>query len=314
MKVLKTIYLENHRDHDNKPFPPVVLAIGYFDGVHLGHQQVIKKAVEIANEKGIDSAVMTFYPHPSVVLKRENPHTRHISPIEEKKELMEELGVDHLYLVHFTESLADLLPQEFVDHYFIDLQVKHVVAGFDFSYGRLGKGTMETLPFHSRGSFEQTTINPVNDESGKISSTRIRSALVDGRIEEAKSLLGRPYYVKGKVVPGDQRGRTIGVPTANIHMNEEYYIPRTGVYAVTVDLDGKSIPGMANLGYKPTFHANKKEPVLEVHLFDVNKDLYNQTLKVQFHQFIRDEKKFSGVEELINQIKEDEEKIRMFFS
>ncbi|MEQ6391210.1 riboflavin biosynthesis protein RibF [Bacillaceae bacterium S4-13-58] len=311
---MKTIYLENHQVIDSNQFPPVVLAIGYFDGVHLGHQQVIKKAVEIAQEKGLDSAVMTFFPHPSVVLKREKPHTRYISPIVDKKELMKSLGVEHLYLVHFTEELANLLPQEFVDRFFIDLQVKHVVAGFDFSYGRLGKGTMETLPFHSRGAFEQTTINPVNDQVGKISSTRIRNALVNGKIEEANFLLGRPYYIKGKVVLGDQRGRTIGVPTANIHMDGEYFIPRTGVYAVTVEIGGKSFTGMANLGYKPTFHSDKNEPILEVHLFDVHKDLYDRNLKVEFHRFIRDEEKFSGIDELIKQIKEDEEKIRLFFS
>ncbi len=235
------------------------MALGYFDGVHLGHQKVIQTAKQIADQYGYKSAVMTFHPHPSVVLGRSQQHVRFITPLKEKEKQIAKLGVDYLYVVEFTPEFAYLLPQQFVDEYIIGLGVKHVVAGFDFTYGRLGKGTMETLPFHSREQFTQTVIPKQTFGEEKISSTYIRQRLAEGDVEQLPHLLGRWYEVTGTVIHGDKRGRTIGFPTANVALDDDYMIPRIGVYAVTVTIDDNTWTGVCNVGYKPTFHAQQQK-------------------------------------------------------
>ncbi|MFD1018230.1 bifunctional riboflavin kinase/FAD synthetase [Thalassobacillus hwangdonensis] len=292
---------------------PTIMAVGFFDGVHLGHQKLIKTAVELAEQSGKQSAVMTFDPHPSVVLKKEQQHVKYITPLADKIYFLERMGVDRLYVVRFTESLAELLPQQFVDHFFIGLNVDHVVAGFDFSYGRMGKGNMESLPFHSREQFTQTTIPKVERNGEKVSSTRVREAIKNGELPEVTDLLGRPLSVQGEVIKGDQRGRTIGFPTANIHISDAYLLPKVGVYAVAINVRGKWYHGMANLGYKPTFYDEAEKPSLEVYIFDFNGDIYGEDVKVEWHAFIREEKKFNGIDALIAQLHSDEEEIRRFF-
>ncbi|WLR52382.1 bifunctional riboflavin kinase/FAD synthetase [Bacillus tianshenii] len=284
---------------------PKVLALGFFDGVHRGHQQVIQTAKQIADEKAIKSAVMTFHPHPSVVLRKGKQHVRYITPPQEKAEQIEKLGIDILYIVKFDHGLSDLLPQEFVDEFLIRLNVKHVVAGFDFSYGRLGKGKMETLPFHSRGNFAQTTVGKVEKGSEKVSSTLIRQKIESGEVDELSQLLGRPYTVHGIVVHGDKRGRTIGFPTANVQLLDKFLMPPVGVYAVQIDVKGKRYDGVCNLGYKPTFHDNKEEPILEVHIFQFDGDIYEEEVSVMWVQRIRAEQKFDSVDALIAQIEQD---------
>ncbi|MFG6118295.1 bifunctional riboflavin kinase/FAD synthetase [Thalassobacillus sp. B23F22_16] len=310
---MKITELKYPHDFNKENFPPSVLALGFFDGVHKGHQELISTSVEKARETGLNSAVMTFYPHPSVVLKKQEQHVAYITPMREKQQVLEELGVEQLFIVKFDEQLADLLPQEFVDQFLIQLNVRHVVAGFDYSYGRMGRGNMETLPFHSRGMFDQTVIDKVEDHGEKISSTRIRRELKQGNMSEVARLLARPFSTYGKVVQGDQRGRTIGFPTANIALNEDYLLPKVGVYAVRVKYKGKLYPGMANLGFKPTFNEEKEKPNLEVYIFDFSGNIYNEGLDVYWHAFIRDEKKFNGVEALVEQLKQDERHIRQFF-
>ncbi|MCD5322730.1 MULTISPECIES: bifunctional riboflavin kinase/FAD synthetase [Pontibacillus] len=293
--------------------PDTVMAVGYFDGVHRGHQEVIRTAKQIADETGRTSAVMTFHPHPSVVLKKETQHVQYITPLEDKIKVLEDLGIDRVYLVTFNKDLAGLLPQEFVNHYFIGLNVSHVVAGFDFSYGKMGKGTMETLPAHGGDALSQTVVSKVTDHNKKISSTLIRQSIREGNIDLANELLGRPYRVRGTVITGDQRGRTIGFPTANLDVSEEYLLPKVGVYAVKVEHRGSSYFGMANIGYKPTFQDTKVLSV-EINLFDYEGDLYGDQLEVEWHAFIRDEVKFNGVDHLIHQLQKDEAEIRNFFA
>ncbi|KGP92902.1 riboflavin biosynthesis protein RibF [Pontibacillus chungwhensis BH030062] len=293
--------------------PDTVLAVGYFDGVHRGHQEVIRTAKQIADETGRTSAVMTFHPHPSVVLKKETQHVKYITPLEDKIKVLEDLGIDRVYLVTFNKDLAGLLPQEFVNHYFIGLHVSHVVAGFDFTYGRMGKGTMDTLPTHGGEYLSQTVVSKVTEHEKKISSTLIRDSIREGNIALANELLGRPYQIRGKVVTGDQRGRTIGFPTANLYVSEEYLLPKVGVYAVKVLYNNSSYYGMANIGYKPTFQDTRVLSV-EINLFDFEKDLYGEELTVEWHAFIRDEEKFNGVDHLIEQLQKDEAEIRNFFA
>jgi riboflavin kinase / FMN adenylyltransferase len=285
--------------------PNTVLALGYFDGVHLGHIQVIKTAKDIAVSKGYKSAVMTFDPHPSVVLNENRSTTEYITPLEDKKELIRELGIDYLYIVEFTPVFANLLPQEFVDDYIIGLNIKHVVAGFDFSYGKMGKGNMETLPFHSREVFTQTTVEKLTSHEDKISSTVIRRLIQGGEVSKLHSLLGRYYYVKGKVIHGDARGRTIGFPTANVSLTANYIPPATGVYAVKINVKSKWYIGVCNIGVKPTFNKNNDTPTIEVHILDFDDEIYGDHVIVEWHKRIRAEKKFNSITDLTDQIKRD---------
>ncbi|MGE6203297.1 bifunctional riboflavin kinase/FAD synthetase [Guptibacillus hwajinpoensis] len=301
---MKTIYLSH--PHQLKSEHPAVMALGYFDGIHRGHQKVISTAKEIADDKGVESAVMTFYPHPSVVLGKSTPQTEAITPLDDKIELIEQLGIDVLYIVKFDTTIAGLTPQQFVDDYIIALSVVHVVAGFDFTYGSKGRGTMDSLPFHARNKFSQTVIDKVSQHDEKVSSTLIRSYIREGAVQNVKAVLGRNYTVKGTVVQGDQRGRTIGFPTANVDLKDEYLVPATGVYAVRMKTEGSWMNGVCNVGYKPTFYDEKPDqPSLEVHVFDYSGNLYGSFVEVEFHQKIRGEVKFSSVDDLIAQIGQD---------
>lgn len=311
---MKTIRLSHPHQYQVNDFPPLVVALGYFDGVHRGHQKVILTAKEIAKQRNIQSAVMTFDPHPSVILKKDVKHIEYITPLNEKAAFIESLGIDILFVVEFTETFASLLPQQFVDQYIIGLNIQHVVAGFDFTYGRLGKGTMETLPFHSREQFTQTVIEKQMDVDRKISSTLIRNVLRSGDVQYAAKLLGRPHQVRGRVVHGEKRGRKIGFPTANIEVNDNYLIPPTGVYAVSVIIDQQEYFGVCNIGYKPTFHAEKgNKPNIEVHIFQFDKRIYDKELTIQWFKRIRSEQKFNSVEELIQQIHQDKREAEQFF-
>ncbi|TYR82763.1 bifunctional riboflavin kinase/FAD synthetase [Priestia megaterium] len=311
---MEMIEIQHPHHFQREAIQKSVLALGYFDGVHLGHQQVIKTAKQLAEEKKIASAVMTFTPHPSVVLGRNIQHIDMITPLEEKKRLIEQMGIDLLYVVHFNKSFASLLPQEFVDQYIIGLNVQHVVAGFDYTYGKLGKGTMETLPFHARSAFTQTIVDKLTNDKEKISSTLTRENLASGNMQRVTDLLGRHYEVSGTVVHGEKRGRQIGFPTANISLDGDYLLPRTGVYAVELKVRDTWHEAVCNVGYKPTFHDDLKKPTVEVHLLAFNEQIYGQKVRIKWHKLIRSEKKFSSVEDLVKQISLDKEETQRYFS
>lgn len=294
-------------------YPPLALAMGYFDGVHRGHQQVILEAKNLAEEKGICSGVMTFDPHPSVVLGRTKQQTQYITPLTEKIKIIEELGIDYLFIINFTVEFANLLPQEFIDQYVIGLNVTHVVAGFDFTYGRMGKGTMETLPFHSRNQFSYSVVPKFTQDDEKVSSTRIRNLLKEGKTDALFPLLGRFYTTTGIVINGDKRGRTIGFPTANVDIVDEYIIPPLGVYAVRFKVDTLWYDGVCNIGYKPTFNKDSLRPSVEVHIFDFNKDIYGKEVVIEWHLHLRKEQKFSGIKELVAQIERDKQNSLNYF-
>jgi riboflavin kinase/FMN adenylyltransferase len=310
---LEVIKLRFPYDITNVEFPPLAMAMGYFDGVHRGHQQVILEAKKHAEEKRICSAVMTFDPHPSVVLGKMEQQIQYITPLSEKIKIIEELGIDYLFIINFTTEFANLLPQEFIDQYVIRLNVMHVVAGFDFTYGRMGKGTMETLPFHSRDQFSYSVVPKFTQGDQKVSSTRIRTLLKEGKTDALLSLLGRFYTTSGKVIHGDKRGRTIGFPTANVDLNDDYMIPPTGVYAVRMKVETLWYNGVCNIGYKPTFNKEALHPSVEVHLFDFNKDIYGEEVVIEWHLPLRKEQKFSGIEELVAQIERDKQNSLDYF-
>ncbi|WRP08486.1 bifunctional riboflavin kinase/FAD synthetase [Rossellomorea aquimaris] len=312
---MKVITVHHPHSISKNDFPSLVLALGYFDGVHRGHQGVIRAAVEKAKELNACSAVMTFDPHPSVVLGHKHKHIHYITPLEDKKEIIEELGVDYLFIVRFTSEFASLIPQDFVDQYIIGLNALHVVAGFDYSYGRLGKGTMETLPFHSRDMFTSTTISKLTDDNSKVSSTFVRECLKEGDVKKVRQLLGRPFKMKGTVIHGDKRGRKIGFPTANIELAYDYLTPKVGVYAVRMKIHDKWFDGVCNIGYKPTFkNPDEYSLSIEVHIFDFHASIYGEEVYIEWYERIRDEQKFSGIEELISQIQKDKDKAIHYFS
>ncbi|MEN1934309.1 bifunctional riboflavin kinase/FAD synthetase [Paenibacillus sp. 102] len=311
---MKLIHLTHPHKQNKIELPPTVMALGFFDGIHLGHQRVIRTAKQIADERGCRSAVMTFHPHPSVVLGKKEAHVEYITPPFIKEKVIASLGIDILYVVKFDESFARLLPQQFVDEYIIGLNVKHVVAGFDYSYGRLGKGTMETLPFHARGEFTQTVIEKVEFQEEKVSSTALRKLIRNGEMEQIPSILGRAYIVEGAVVHGDKRGRQIGFPTANVALSEEYLLPPIGVYAVRLKVHDEWHDGVCNIGYKPTFKEDERKLSIEVHLFHFNEDIYDQVVAVEWHIRIREERKFNGIDELVAQIAKDKKIAQEYFS
>lgn len=315
MKTVKVYMLHHPHSLQKKNLPSLVMALGFFDGVHTGHQQVILAAVEKARNQGMKSAVMTFDPHPSVVLGNKHKQIKYITPIDEKVKRIEALGADYLFVVRFTSDFAALEPQQFVDQYVIGLHVKHVVAGFDYTYGRLGKGTMETMPFHSRGAFTSTIIDKWEYHQEKVSSTKIRQLLREGNVEEAAGLLGRPYEVQGTVIHGDKRGRKIGFPTANVEVEEDYLIPETGVYAVRLKVKEEWHDGVCNIGYRPTFkHPDEHSLSVEVHIFDFDRSIYGEEVAIKWYARLRGEEKFNGIEALVAQIDKDKQSAVAYFA
>lgn len=291
------------------------MALGYFDGVHLGHQKVIGTAKQIAEEKGLTLAVMTFHPHPSHVLGRDKEPKDLITPLEDKINQIEQLGTEVLYVVKFNEVFASLSPKQFIDQYIIGLNVQHAVAGFDFTYGKYGKGTMETMPDDLDGKAGCTMVEKLTEQDKKISSSYIRTALQNGDVELANVLLGQPYFIKGIVIHGDKRGRTIGFPTANVGLNNSYIVPPTGVYAVKAEVNGEVYNGVCNIGYKPTFYEKRPEqPSIEVNLFDFDQEVYGAAIKIEWYKRIRSERKFNGIKELTEQIEKDKQEAIRYLS
>nr|WP_245628150.1 riboflavin biosynthesis protein RibF [Shouchella shacheensis] len=289
------------------------MALGYFDGVHKGHRTVIETAKNIASECGLQSAVMTFHPHPKEVLANPKEPMRYLTPMQEKEARIRELDVDVLYEIHFTRGFSHLTPQQFVDQFIVGLSVLHVVAGFDFTYGVKGEGDMERLSEYAKGRFMQTTVEKVTKADDKISSTRIRHLLTEGDVGKIEELLGTPYSIRGTVAHGDKRGRQIGFPTANVQLDDRYMIPRVGVYVATLEYGGVLYQGMANVGFKPTFVETAPEPSIEVNIFDFDQQIYDQQVKVTFLQRIRSEQKFNGIEEIKAQLGEDQRQAKAFF-
>ncbi|WP_027414649.1 bifunctional riboflavin kinase/FAD synthetase [Aneurinibacillus terranovensis] len=281
-----------------------VLAMGYFDGVHIGHRRVIQQAIDCARSLGVPAAVMTFDPHPREVLGQSG-YTQYLTPLEEKLKQLDKMGVDMAYVVNFDISFAAIYPEDFIDEFLMRLHPKHIVVGFDYTFGHKGAGTAFTLQEHARGRYQLDVISPINRFGEKVSSTLIREYLYSGKIKEANQFLGRPYRVSGFVGHGEKRGRTIGFPTANIDLAAPYIIPKNGVYGVRVWYDGRAYNGVMNVGIKPTFENERKFKTLEVFILDFMGDLYGKQLDVEFLFFIREEQKFSGVEALISRIQQD---------
>jgi riboflavin kinase/FMN adenylyltransferase len=280
-----------------------IVTIGNFDGVHQGHQELIKLAIEKGKEKNLRTMAVTFDPHPIKCIKP-GDHPPIITPLEQKIELLNHFGIDDILVIEFSNEFANLTAAEFTEDILVNiLKVKGIVVGKDYMFGKNRKGNINLLKeYGQKHGFEVFVPEFVKFSEKRISSTLIRKAVMNGRLDEAKSMLGRFYQIRGTVVHGRNRGNKIGFPTANLELIDEL-CPKTGVYAVIPEIDGIKYKGVANIGYSPTFDDHKF--TVEVHFIDFREDLYGRKIKVNFIQRLRGEKKFSGIEELSQQISKD---------
>jgi riboflavin kinase/FMN adenylyltransferase len=278
------------------------VAIGVFDGVHVGHQQVLSTLDEHGG--GLTRVAMTFGTHPAVVLAPEQTPTR-LSTLKRRFELLEASGIERIAVLSFDESMRDMTSEDFVDRFLVQgLGARFVAVGSGFRFGRDASGTTDTLAdLGARRGFHVEVVQIVCHDDDEIRSTLIRQRLELGDVEGAAVMLGRPYEMEGIVVPGDGRGRQLGVPTANVSFPAVLTIPSHGVYAVSVGIDGTDYPGVANLGVRPTFDGT--EQVLEVHVLDYDMNLYGKQIRVGFVGRIRDERRFASVDDLLTQIRTD---------
>ncbi|WP_227766591.1 bifunctional riboflavin kinase/FAD synthetase [Zhaonella formicivorans] len=285
-----------------------VVALGNFDGIHLGHRKLIAGVVEKAKQTNCSSVVLTFDPHPEQVLFPERPLKLLLSN-KKKSELIAQLGVRKLVYLPFDLKLAQLSPEEFVRQVLVQgLNVKSVFVGFNYTFGRKASGTTETLSKLGRElGFELQVIPPVKVKGEIVSSTSIREALEKGRVEKARELLGYWPVLSGRVVSGQQKGRTIGFPTANLQVDDNILIPKNGVYASLVKLGNKRYYGMTNIGKKPTL-AEDLPITIEINIFGFSRDIYGEELEVSFCHRLRDEQKFASLYDLKAQLDMDYKK------
>jgi len=279
------------------------VTIGNFDGVHVGHQTLIKTLNQRAKQKGLKSVVFTFHPHPLRIIGSEPPPF--LTQTEQKLELLQEMEPDYILCLPFTQEVAEMSPEEFVRIYLVHgLNTKDLVIGHDYTFGKGRRGNYELLQELGRQyGFKVEQLQAIIKDADVVSSTRIRSLIQEGRVEEARPLLGRFYQVTGKVITGQKRGGPLlGIPTANLELEDEI-VPKIGVYAVWAEHKGNYYPAVANLGNNPTF--GQETPSVEVHICDFAQDIYNHQLGVHFVKRLREEKKFSGIEELLSQIHAD---------
>ena len=283
---------------------PCVLALGNFDGVHLGHRRLLEHGLGQAVRLGVGLSVLIFEPHPLKVLFPER-ELKLLSTTAERLLYLETIGVQTVYHLPFTREMANTSPEQFVEEILLPLGVIHVVVGFNYSFGAQGRGNPELLQaLGKKHGFGVSVLQAQSIAGRVISSSSIRKALLHGDIRLASSLLGRPPCLRGTVVHGEERGRQLGYPTANLLSSEDYLIPKRGVYAVWAYLDGKRVSGMMNIGMKPTFH-DLYTTMVEVHFFDFSGDLYGTEIMVHIAQRLRDERKFNGIDELLMQLKKD---------
>ncbi|MGO3728536.1 MAG: riboflavin biosynthesis protein RibF, partial [Enterococcus viikkiensis] len=286
------------------PAGDCVLVLGFFDGVHRGHQEVINTGKKIAQEKNLKLAVMTFNQHPAVVFQKvQSTPIKYLSTLKQKEEQMAKLGVDLLYEVAFTSGFAALDPQTFVDQYIVGLHGKVAVSGFDYNFGKDQSADAKYLPKYAKDRFEVVTVakKTEKNEKEKISSSRIRRLLSEGRLEEANHLLGYIYEVSGTVIHGEARGRTLGYPTANIQVPEDMNLPKEGVYVNQIKVGDQWYPAMGSIGHNDTFGPNRMLTV-EINILDFDQEIYGEKVKVRWYHMLRGQVAFESVDGLVKQL------------
>lgn len=318
-----------------KKLANAIVTIGTFDGVHFGHQKIIKQLVQKAKADNGESVILTFFPHPRMIIDPENQDLKMINTINEKAEILNRLGVDHLIITPFTRDFSNQLPEDYIKNILVDnIGTKHIIIGYDHRFGKDRSGNLNVLKTagkHFGFTVEEIMEQDIHDVA--VSSTKIRQALLAGDVELANDYLGYPFSIFGRVIKGDKIGRTIGFPTANIFVEEIYkLIPGDGIYAVTVEMSSEfevepseaGIPqapgsepkttyqGMAYIGQRPTINGMTRN--IEVNIFDFNREIYGQDIKMNFLKFLRHDVKFTGLEALTVQLQKDKEATLAYFN
>ncbi|WP_299284477.1 bifunctional riboflavin kinase/FAD synthetase [uncultured Mucilaginibacter sp.] len=330
-----------HNIQEFKPLQNAVVTIGTFDGVHLGHRKIIARLQEVARQIGGETVILTFFPHPRMILHPEDQNLKLITTIEEKAELLAGLGIDHLIITPFSRDFSNLSAEEYIREILVNrIGTKKIVIGYDHRFGKDRSGGLaELLQFAPIYNYQVEEITEQDVNEVAVSSSRIRKAVLNGEVGLANQYLGYAFFITGKVIRGDQIGRTLGYPTANLFIEESYkLIPADGIYAVEIravseergaenQKGDRTLPnpnsplpaphtshlkGMAYIGHRPTINGMTRN--IEVNIFDFNQDIYNQTLQMSFHSFIRHDIKFAGLEELTEQLGRDKESVLAYFS
>ena len=296
--------------HSIKEFNPTkqtIVTLGTFDGVHIGHRKIIERLVSNAVANGGETVILTFFPHPRMILQ-DGSDIKLLNTIDEKSSLLEKCGVNHLIIHPFDQEFSRLTAEEFVEEILVNqFHLKTIIIGHDHRFGRNRTANIDDLiEFGKQFSFEVEQISAQEIDEVSVSSTKIRNALIDGNCQLANEYLGYPYFLTGSVEKGKSLGRTINFPTANLKVDETYkLIPKNGVYVVSAILNNQTVFGMMNIGFNPTVNGEKQS--IEIHFFNWETDLYNQKIQVNIHERIRDEQKFDSIEELKRQLLLDQE-------
>ncbi|MRX69155.1 riboflavin kinase / FMN adenylyltransferase [Flavobacterium resistens] len=294
-----------HSINDFHSTKKTILTLGTFDGVHIGHKKILERITQNTENGKYESLVLTFFPHPRMVLQ-EKSEIKLLNTIAEKTKLLEATGIENLIIHPFNESFSRLTAEEFVHSILVDqFQIQKIIIGHDHRFGRNRTANIDDLiAFGAEYGFEVEQISAQEIQDVSVSSTKIRKALDEGNMALANDYLGYDYFLSGEVVKGKQLGRTIGYPTANIQIEEDYkLIPKTGVYAVKAIVDQKEVFGMMNIGFNPTVNGQKQ--TIEVNLFDFDEDIYGKKIEVSLLKYLREEQKFGSVDLLKEQLNQD---------
>jgi riboflavin kinase/FMN adenylyltransferase len=295
-----------HHIDEFKAVNNAVVTIGTFDGVHLGHRKIIARIKELADEIGGETVILTFFPHPRMILNPEDESIKLINTINEKAALLEQLGVDHLIITPFSRDFSNQTAEGYIRDVLVNkIGTKKIVIGYDHRFGKDRQGGLDDLlrlgPVYG---FEVVEIPEQDINDVAVSSTRIRHALLEGKIELANTFLGYPFFITGKVVRGDQIGRQIGYPTANIVIEERYkLIPSDGIFSAKINIKGRFYKGMAYIGSRPTINGMSRN--IEINIFDFNQEIYNEQVTLHFYNYVRGDVKFTGLDELKVQLAQD---------
>lgn len=303
-----------HHLNEFKKLNNAVATIGTFDGVHYGHQKIVKRLCELARSTGGESVILTFFPHPRMIIDPENQDLKMINTMAEKAGILARLGVDHLIITPFTRDFSNIEPIDYIKDILVDtIGIKQLIVGYDHRFGKDRKGGMKELQeLANQFDYKIEEIAEQDIDDVAVSSTKIRYALLEGDVALAASYLGYHFSIHGRVIKGDKIGRTIGFPTANIFIEETYkLIPSDGIYAVTVNMGGDTYKGMAYIGQRPTINGMTRN--IEVNIFDFNQEIYGQDITMIFLEFLRHDVKFTGLEALKDQLKKDKEDTLKYF-
>lgn len=296
---MKVIYLK--AKENISLLDPSVIAIGYFDGLHLGHMQLLQQVKKISAQTGLKKGFMTFDQHPQVVFGKRD--FQYLMSLQQKISLIEDMGFDYFFIIEFNQSVAQKQPDEFIEDYIVKNRIEYIVCGFDFHFGDHGIGNSQTLKELSQNRYQVNVIRKYEIDHKKVSSSLIRHYIHEGQIDKANQLLNRPYRISGKVIHGLKNGRRIGFPTANIEVGQ-YVILKRGVYAVYIYIHQKRYKGMANIGMNPTVGLINRIS-LEVNIFNFDEDIYDLNVDVDFIAYTREEIQFKNLVELSQQLNND---------